>query len=629
MDTTPDKSPRQPRPRSFAVCAASALAVAAAFACSNIEKADPTVQTKRADPISFEIDADPIMRGTVAAETMVVGYEPNVVRAYGVVVGLKGTGSRIAPNEVRQHMIQDLARRGVGDPTVAEVNFTPETLLDSEDTAIVVVEGVVSPGATKGTKFDLRIYAAPGTATTSLEGGKLWTCDLRPGLLIAGSKQARPLAEGRGPVVVNPFADQSGKIVDTVNRLSGRILNGGEVTRDMSVKLRLSTPSHARARLIANAINSYFPRERGQKDDTARGRSSELIDIHVPPSWRSRTDEFVQVLRHTPITTSPIEQLSSQVARSVTNNPGAASAASLRWQALGKKSLGAVRPLYTFPEEQPRFAALDAGAKLDDAIAVPHLLDLARNGSGKVRVQAVRLLGRMSSNPSVDLGLRSLLDDDDIDVRLTAFEELRDRNDPIVQSQDVGGRFRVDVVPSAKPMIYVSQSGEPRIAIFGTDLEVVRPMTMTAWSGRLMFKGDEGKKSLEVFYRPGDGMPPVTDFVQPKMAEVARFLGHTTTVDRPAPGLGMTYSETIGALHELWKLGYVKADFKAEQDRILASIVKADEDKPRDARPEYEDEETEAEMPSEGNIRPTIAADPLKPAAALDAQAPRRDTVPR
>ena len=621
--------PRTSRQRMGVSAAAAALAAIGAVACSNIEKADPTIQTKRADPISFEIDADPIMRGTVAAETMIVGYEPAVVRAYGVVVGLKGTGSRIAPNEVRQHMIQDLSRRGVGDPTVAEVNFTPESLLDSEDTAIVVVEGLINPGSVKGTKFDLRVYAAPGTATTSLEGGKLWTCDLRPGLLIAGSKQARPFAEGRGPIVINPFADQSGKIVDTVNRLSGRVLNGGEVTRDMTVKLRLSTPSHARARLIANAINSYFPREKGQKDDTARGRSSELIDIHIPPSWRDRTDEFIQVLRHTPITTAPIEQLASQVARSVTNNPGAASAASLRWQALGKKSLGAVRPLYTFPEEQPRFAALDAGAKLDDALAVSHLLDLARNGSGRVRVQAVRLLGRMSSNPSVDLGLRSLLEDDDIDVRLTAFEELRDRNDPIVQSQDVSGRFRVDVVPSAKPMIYVSQSGEPRIAIFGTDLEIVRPMTLTAWSGRLMFKGDEGKRSIEVFYRASDGLSPMTDFVQPKVAEVARFLGHTTTVDRPAPGVGMSYSETIGALHEIWKKGYIKADFKAEQDRILASIVKADEDKPRDARPEYEDEEEPEEAPTAGAVRPTIAADPLKPAAGLDTQAPRRDTVPR
>jgi hypothetical protein len=178
-------------------------------------------------------------------------------------------------------------------------------------------------------------------------------------------------------------------------------------------------------------------------------------------------------------------------------------------------------------------------------------------------------------------------------------------------------------------MIYVSQSGEPRIAIFGTDLEVVRPMTLTAWSGRLMFKGDDGKKSLEVFYRPSEGLPPLTDFVQPKVAEVARFLGHTTTVDRPAPGVGMSYSETIGALHEIWKKGYIKADFKAEQDRILASIVKADEDKPRDARPEYEEEEEAEQAPTAGAVRPTIAADPLKPAAGLDTQAPRRDTVPR
>ena len=43
------------------------------------------------------------------------------------------------------------------------------------DTAVVVVEGLIPPGATEGTRFDLRVFAHPMTSTTSLEGGRLYT----------------------------------------------------------------------------------------------------------------------------------------------------------------------------------------------------------------------------------------------------------------------------------------------------------------------------------------------------------------------------------------------------------------------------------------------------------------------
>ena len=34
----------------------------------------------------------------------------------------------------------------------------------------------------------------------------------------------------------------------------------------------------------------------------------------------------------------------------------------------------------------------------------------------------------------------------------------------------------------------------------------------------------------------------------------------------------VTYGETVGALHQIWRQGYVTADFRAEQDRVLAAM---------------------------------------------------------
>ena len=107
------------------------------------------------------------------------------------------------------------------------------------------------------------------------------------------------------------------------------------------------------------------------------------------------------------------------------------------------------------------------------------------------------------------------------------------------------------------------------------DVEVVRPLTLSAWSNRLMLKADAGDDSIQVFYRESTEARPGLQVVDPRLSEFLPFLGHRTTVEKPYPGLGLSYGETIGAVHQLWRAGYLKADFKAEQDRVLAAIIRS------------------------------------------------------
>ena len=175
------------------------LGLAALQGCQDLflEKAKARPNTERIDRTNFTIEVDPIMRNTVASEGVLTGYQPTVVRGYGLVVGLKGTGSRLVPAEVRSMMTAEMTRLGIGDPRSGWEHLSPERMLDSEDTAVVVVEGVIPPGAPKGLTFDVRVFALPGSTTSSLEGGRLYTTDLRPGPLSTGSRQ-------RGRVVVVP-----------------------------------------------------------------------------------------------------------------------------------------------------------------------------------------------------------------------------------------------------------------------------------------------------------------------------------------------------------------------------------------------------------------------------------------
>ena len=193
---------------------------------------------------------------------------------------------------------------------------------------------------------------------------------------------------------------------------------------------------------------------------------------------------------------------------------------------------------------------------------------------------------------------------------------------------DIDEKFDVILVPSNQALVYVTQSGRPTIAVFGDQLAVSRPLTMSAWSNRLMLMANSGDEQLQVFYRPDTEGRPEVQLVDPRLSEFIPFLGHKTTVEKPYPGLGLSYGETIGAVHQLWRQSYIAADFKAEQDRILAAIIRSQKEEERTERPLFEPDESE---PGEGEPAGTDASDlaTVAPPPPVEVPTTGRDTVPR
>ena len=574
------------------------------------------------------------MRGTVASAAVFDGYRPVIVHGYGLMVGLNGTGSRDTPPGVRAYMLAEMARQGIGSERSGWGHLKPEAMLDSLDTAVVIVEGLIPPAAVEGARFDIRVYADPRTATISLEGGRLYTTPLRPALggqrlPPTGSRQPFPLAHGRGTMFINPFAEPGAMGRDAINRTSGRVLHGGVVLKNLPLKLILATPSHSRASILQGAINARFPQEPGQRSPTAHGESDESLAITVPPSYRDSTQDFVELLRHTTIIQSGAEGVAASIRRYLLTNPSMAHHASWRWQALGKRALPQIKDLYDHPEELPRLAALRAGAKLDDALVVPHLIEMAESATPDARRQAIVLLQDMRLNPQIDGALRGLLNDADIEVRLLAYEALVKRRDPYMTRHAVDDKFLLDIVESDKPMIYITQVGQPRIVLFGASLSLEAPITMRAWSNQLMIKGDKGDEQVEIYYRPPNSQEGIINRVEPDLEELVRFFGHQTTIEAPAPGLGLTYGQTVGALHQIWRQGYINADFKAEQDRILAAIVRQQGQRTIPQRPEFstpeEDIPDNKAAESGGDLQGALPA----PAPELKPSGRREATVPR
>ncbi|MCH2135656.1 MAG: flagellar basal body P-ring protein FlgI [Phycisphaerales bacterium] len=575
----------------------SMLAAALLASCNTIEDAAPRARggnsTHRIDPGG---GAPAITRGTVGSECIILGWDdrsspshvPTVVRGYGLVVGLQGTGSGDIPPDVRAHMLQHMARMGIGQHASGWAHLKGEELLDSPDTAVVIVEGIVPQGAVgrkrtppiagrkpeimPGTTFDILVSADQRTSTTSLEGGHLYTTDLRPGALMAGSRQAGIIAEGGGPIFINPFVNGAAEGSTDVTLRSGRVLNGGQVTKDLPLKLMLSNPSHTRARLIQDAINRRFPFEPGQGQDTAKGENDTTIALTVPPSMRDDTDTFVNTVMRTTLAQSRAELIANNTRRQLLADPSLASEAYWRWVALGQRALPFIRELYDHPEEAPRLVSLRAGAALADPIVGEPLRSMGTEGTLGARLEAAALMKELPLDPRTDVALGEMLEDDDLEVRLRSYEALRDRASELLQTLPLEGKFNLDIAPSSYKTIYVTQSRRPGIAVLGGDLPIDRPMACSTLGEQLMIREDPVNGGLSLRFRPDGGAEALTINCRASVSELVRALAWRPRQPGDPPGLNLSYGQTVGVLHDVWKAGYLACDFKAEQDRVLAEL---------------------------------------------------------
>ncbi len=557
--------------------------VLALVGCSSPER------PARAVDVPVTRDVPRILRDTIGSQATLSGMEPVLCSGYGLVVDLNGTGSTEVPLNVRAVMEQEMLRLGVGRGDGPLANVTPASLIRDKNTAVVQVRAVIPPAAPDGERFDVEVVALPGTAVESLEGGRLYTTNLYQGILVPGGPATDPVAKARGEVFINPFLDPADSGGGTVDKTKGRVLGGGIVSTRFRPILILDNPSHSRARAIAAAINERFP-QRSSQDVVARGKNDEAIEIGVPPAWTGRATEFFKVVEHLRVDRTFPEQWARRYAEALKDTPELAD--ELKWclVAVGEVAVPFARSLYAFPERIPRMAALEAGARLGDPLTRPHLEELALDGPPSVRTDAIRLLARLPTDPRVNTFLRDLVSSPDIDVRVAAYEALDERLDPRIDRVWMEDKFRLDIVDSAEPMVYVTQQGQPKIVLFG-DLQVTRPTFVSGWDGRLLVSSEGPTDKVRTFYRDYRTRSSETNALDPEVPKLIRYFAHETTPERPEPGLDFSYSETVGALHEVVSGGGIDAVFVPETDRLALELLRSTEGGELVVRPELSEDE--------------------------------------
>ena len=244
----------------------------------------------------------------------------------------------------------------------------------------------------------------------------------------------------------------------------------------------------------------------------------------------------MEIMNHITIRSQQPESVAMSVKRLLITDPSPknADAASWRWRALGDRILPVLRDLYESPEDLPRNAALKAGGRLKDPIAIPFLIEETKQGKSLgARIEAIHLLKDMPQDPRIMFGLRPLLDSNDIEIRLQTAEALIERRDPAVQSFSIDDKFELLWLPSTHELVYVTQSGEPRIIMTG-DVNIQTPLSLNTWDNHLMVKESANDDStLDVRYHNEDSGQTFHHKISTSLPNFAMFLAHHSTPEEP------------------------------------------------------------------------------------------------
>ena len=110
-------------------------------------------------------------------------YQQNAVpvHGYGIVAGLAGTGSAECPPALRPELIKYIWKQMPKNISIDAGKF-----IDSSNTAVVEIVGVIPPLASKGDHFDVKVQAFSRSQTTSLTGGRLYTVELKEAASFVG-----------------------------------------------------------------------------------------------------------------------------------------------------------------------------------------------------------------------------------------------------------------------------------------------------------------------------------------------------------------------------------------------------------------------------------------------------------
>ena len=516
------------------------------------------------DQAKGELSIPPGVAGTVTEFAVLTGGEPTPIHGWGVVVGLGDNGSSEVPETLKKYLVQQMVKYKVGSASAGTLAWTPARMLADKDTAVVIVSGLIPPGAPEGTRFDLRVESLPQSQTVSLDGGLLLTTEMHMASITGPGQvgMSKCLALGRGSIFINPFGED--KQTDQARLRNGTIPNGGTVSVSREIHLELRRPDYRIANMIQDRINSKF----GSQEKIASARHPSLVDLKIPSDRRQDYVHFLQVVLHVSLVGAP-EQEEAQarrLARAILLPTARGDDIGLTWEAMGRQVLPVVRELYTSDNAAAAYYALRTGLRLGDGLAAEPMMRLAQRDGSPFQIEAVEELGQAKPFLQSTPVLRDLLSSPNELVRVAAYEALTARGSAgLVDRIDVSGQFVVDVVECRRDyVVYVTRTGKPKIVLFGRKIPIRCPVFYCPPDELVTVTGGEKDSAIRVDRKMPRGNLRSEFFeVEPTVIDLVQRIGRLAErgIDGKIEGLGLNYSQVVGVLYGMCKNGSIPAKF--------------------------------------------------------------------
>lgn len=484
---------------------------------------------------------------TIGSLAEIVTPESIPVEGFGLVAGLSGTGSAECPPQIRAYLVRYIQTQ------LPKSGVNVEKLISSTDTAVVQIEAVMPAAAWKNQYFDVKITALPGTQTTSLEHGWLYTAELKPKGTFGIT--TRVPANAEGPV----FIDK----IDSANtdKRVAYVLAGGKVLEDQKISLELRQPDYRTASGIRNRLNERFG------VGTAEAVSPARIELTMPAKYRAQEQRFIPIVKALPLDQTP-ETTKSRIMTFVKELAVSQDkeASEIALEAIGSASMDKLGVLLSSSNEEVRLRAARCMLNLGGNQGIETLRQIAMDKNSAYRIEALRAIAARAGRDDAAAVLRRLLLDSDSNIKLAAYEQLRELDDPALTRELIGRSFFLEqIAQSREKVIFVSRSGQPRIVLFGAPISCHDDIFVQSADGDIILNAPAGQKYVSLIRkhpkRPGVIAQSKTSF---ELADIIRALCEepSSKAEKASRGLGVSYAEVIALLKQMCEKGAVGAQFR-------------------------------------------------------------------
>ncbi len=484
---------------------------------------------------------------TIGSLVEVFGFDVIPVEGYSLVGGLKETGSEECPTDIREYLEKYILKQ------MPDQKTDIDKLISSHDTAVVVVRGLMPRAASKNQLFDISVAALPGTQTTSLEGGWLYSTELKVtgGFGIA----IRVPAKAEGPIFIDTLDAETNKKV-------GHVLAGGKVLNDYQISLGLRDPNYKVSNSIRNRLNERFG------GGTAKAISDSQIELKVPAKYKGQTERFVSIIRAMYLnqTQELAEERITTFVRKLATSPEKDSS-EIVLETIGNESLSRLAALLNSSDEEIRLRAARCMLNLGSDEGLDALVQMTQDKNSPWRVKALEAITLAGNRKDAAATARRLLRDENFDMRLAAYESLRELEDITVSQKLIARSFYLEQITQTEYKgIFVSRSGEPRIVLFGAPIYCRDNIFVESANGNITINAPAGQKYLSIMRRHPTRPDVIIQLKSSfELGDIIQTLCEEPTKrhEKGHVGLNVSYAEAIGLLKQMCDKGAIQAEFRA------------------------------------------------------------------